>query len=264
MPRKPDSKIQDARQLYENGMKLIDIAKTLNVPPGTVRRWKSIYNWGNEQNKASVRKNKNERSAKKRAISEDIEQSFKNPELTDKQQLFCLYFVRCFNATKAYQKAYGCNYYTAKANGYKLLRNDVIKDEIDKLKQVRLNREFLNEQDIFQKYIDIAFADITEYVEFGTDEYNTAYVKLNNSSEIDGTLISEISKGRSGVKIKLVDKMKALDWLTEHMNLATEEQCLRIKALKEKTGQGKRDTTLFENIANAAGGFKTGENNEDN
>lgn len=32
------------------------------------------------------------------------------------------------------------------------------------------------------------------------------------------------------------------------------EQDLRIAALKEKTGQGARDVSLFENIANAAGG----------
>lgn len=33
-----------------------------------------------------------------------------------------------------------------------------------------------------------------------------------------------------------------------------EEQRLRIAALKEKTGQGERDMSLFESIANAAGG----------
>ena len=74
-----------------------------------------------------------------------------NPDLTDKQRLFCIYYVRCFNATKAYQKAYGCSYEIANVEGYKNLVKPSIKAEILRLKQERLNREFLSEADIFQK-----------------------------------------------------------------------------------------------------------------
>ena len=49
------------------------------------------------------------------------------------------------------------------------LGNVRVKEEIFHLKQERLNREFLSEADIFQKYIDIAFADITDYMTFGTE-----------------------------------------------------------------------------------------------
>ena len=45
-----------------------------------------------------------------------------------------------------------------------------MRDEIMRLKQSRLNRELLDEHDIFQKYMDIAFADIMDYVEFGREE----------------------------------------------------------------------------------------------
>ena len=45
-----------------------------------------------------------------------------------------------------------------------------IRDEIQRLKQGRLNWELISEEDIVQKYIDIAFADITDYVEFGQEE----------------------------------------------------------------------------------------------
>ena len=90
--------------------------------------------------------------------------------MTDKQRLFCVLYIRCFNATKAYQKAYGCSYETALTNGSALLGNTRIKNEILSLKQQRLNREMMNENDIFQKYIDIAFADITDFVEFGKEQ----------------------------------------------------------------------------------------------
>ena len=85
-------------------------------------------------------------------------------------RLFCLYYVRCFNTTKAYQKAYGCDYATAASIGYRLLAKDGVRAEIQRLKQARLNRELLDESDIFQKYMDIAFADITDYVEFGREK----------------------------------------------------------------------------------------------
>lgn len=44
--------------MFHDGMALVDIAKKLGKPEGTVRRWKSTQNWdGNsKKNKASVRK----------------------------------------------------------------------------------------------------------------------------------------------------------------------------------------------------------------
>lgn len=45
MARAPDQRIQQAKELYDNGLKLIDIAKQLEVSEGTVRSWKSRYKW---------------------------------------------------------------------------------------------------------------------------------------------------------------------------------------------------------------------------
>lgn len=61
MPRKPDERIDQAKEMFLKGQKLVEIASQLNLPEGTVRRWKSTYNWDNE------RSDKNsERSEKKR------------------------------------------------------------------------------------------------------------------------------------------------------------------------------------------------------
>ena len=109
-------------------------------------------------------------NVKKEAIAEAVEQVIENTELTDKQRLFCVLYTKCFNATKAYQKAYGCSYETAMVRGSETLRNVKIKNEILRLKQNRLNREMLDESDIFQKYMDIAFSDVTDFVEFGQED----------------------------------------------------------------------------------------------
>ena len=65
-------------------------------------------------------------------------------------------------------------------------------------------------------------------------EINT--VRFRESSEVDGSLISEVKQGKNGASVKLADRMKALEWLAGHMDLATEEQKARISLMKLKTG----------------------------
>lgn len=249
MPKVKDARADKAFEMYKQGLKLVEIANQLGVAEGTVRSWKNRYKWAGDnatlqRSKRNVAKNsKTLIKNKESPVAHEVESVMKNTELTDKQQLFCIYYIRCFNATKAYQKAYGCNYTTAMSEGSKHLRNPKIKEEIFRLKQERLNREFLSESDIFQKYMDIAFADITDYVEFGNGSFNDpetgeevsySFVNLKDSKTVDGTIVSEVSKGRECAKIKLADRMKALQWLTDHMNLATDKQKAEIALLKAR------------------------------
>ena len=46
----------EAEKMYRSGMKLVEIAKKMGVPEGTVRRWKSTQKWDDKE------KNKSERS----------------------------------------------------------------------------------------------------------------------------------------------------------------------------------------------------------
>lgn len=75
--------------------------------------------------------------------------------------------------------------------------------------------------------MDIAFADINDFVDI-----SAGFVTAKDG--IDGTIVSEVSNTQSGVKIKLADRMKALQWLTDHMDLATEKQKAEIALLKAK------------------------------
>ena len=153
MARAPDPRIEQAKAMYLEGQKLVEIASQLNLPEGTVRRWKSTHKWDSERSdknsERSVRK-KDASKDEKAVVPSEVESVIPNTDLSDKQRLFCLYYVRCFNATKAYKKAYGCSYETAMVNGSLALRNTKIQDEIQRLKQSRLNRELLDEHDIFQ------------------------------------------------------------------------------------------------------------------
>lgn len=267
MPRARNPNRDMAFEIYKshNGkIDLVDIADQLQTSPGTVRGWKSKDKWEQKLN-GTFRKNM-ERSKKQKAIVKEVEKTVENAEgLTDKQRLFCCNYIRCFNATKAYQKAYGVSYDVAAAAGSRLLKKEKIQETIRKLKQNRMNREMLSEEDIFQKYMDIAFADITDFVSFGretvpvmgafgpvqvkneetgdketlTKEINT--VRFKDSGIVDGTLITEVKQGKDGASIKLMDKMKALNWLSDHMDLATEKQKAEIAVLKAKMQQDDED-----------------------
>lgn len=61
MARAPDKRIEQAKAMYLKGMKLVEIASRLNLPEGTVRRWKSTHRWDNERSDK-----KSERSDKKK------------------------------------------------------------------------------------------------------------------------------------------------------------------------------------------------------
>lgn len=271
MPGAKDELRKEAFEMFRHGSKLKDIAEQLQVPAGTVRRWKCTDKWeqraGANANAKANAKNDARANARNRRRNRPVTvevQEEEKPGLTEKQGLFCIFYVRCFNATKAYMKAYGCDAKTAGANGYKLLKKAEIKKEIEALKQNRINRELLSEADIFQKYMDIAFSDITDFLTFGqmevpvmgafgpitVEDKDTGekipvtkvvnVVQFRESHEVDGTLISEVKQGRDGASIKLADRMKALDWLADHMDFATPEQKAKVRKLQAETERIQR------------------------
>ncbi len=230
---------------YMSGMKYKDIAEKYNVSLNTVKSWKKRYAWdrsgdakkGAHKNTKRVHTKSDPKGCKTSGSSssppEEVVDLADNSDLTDKQKLFCVYYVRSFNATKAYMKAYDCDYETAAAAGSRLLKNVKVKAEINNLKQGRLNREMLSEEDIVQKYIDILYADAKDYIDPKRNKIN-----LNNPFA-DGTLVKKVSFGKTD-SVELLDKMKALQWLADHMSLATEKQKAEIELLKAKAEDSSR------------------------
>lgn len=49
MARAPDERYEQAKAMYFKGEKLVEIASQLNLPEGTVRRWKSTHKWESER-----------------------------------------------------------------------------------------------------------------------------------------------------------------------------------------------------------------------
>lgn len=61
MARTPDERIEQAKKMYLKGQKLVEIASQLNLPEGTVRRWKCTHKWDSERSDK-----KSERSERKK------------------------------------------------------------------------------------------------------------------------------------------------------------------------------------------------------
>ncbi|MFF2529816.1 terminase small subunit [Brevibacillus sp. NPDC058079] len=131
--------------------------------------------------------------------------------LTEKQRLFVLEYLRDFNATRA-AMAVGYSKKTAYSIGWENLRKPQIQAEIKCQKEAMTDEFGMSVQRIVAEYMKIAFADISEYVEFGqqdipmcTEEgqpindpetgeqmtYKRNYIAFRNSEEVNGTLISE-------------------------------------------------------------------------
>ena len=64
MARAPDERQEQAKELFLQGMKLIDISKALEVPVGTIRSWKNRYNWDEKSNATLHKRKRNVAKAK--------------------------------------------------------------------------------------------------------------------------------------------------------------------------------------------------------
>lgn len=243
-------KYELAYEDYLAGMKQKEIAKKYDTTINTVKSWSRRYEWSKKK-KNGAHQNKSVHTKKEcKKIAEEIVEI---SELDEERQLFCIYYLKYHNKVKAYQKVKPSTpYNSACVMASRWSKEPAVIEEINRLKKELYEDALLDPHDIVQKYIDIAFADINDYLEYGQEEVpvivtnpitgedevlkqTVNMVKFKDSAYVDGTILSEVKKGKDGASIKLSDRMKALDWLSKHMNLATEEQRAKIDLIKAQT-----------------------------
>ena len=279
----------DARKDWESGMKYKDIAEKYRVSESTVKSWASRY-WKNNSDKVATNQKKLQPSfngsepkgsvSEYDVVKEMAEAVQENTELTEKQKEFCVRYMQNRNATQAYLRVYGCSYASAMVSGCNLLRNAKIQEELRKLREIK-NAALggLCGEDIVELHMRIAFADMTDFVEFKSrkvpviDRYgkvkhfihpNTGEeipivtveteLMIKDSSQIDGTLLAELSEGKMGINIKLADKTKSLQFLERYFELnpndrhKREYDNARLALLREKDDIEVEDTTETDRV----------------
>ena len=197
--------------MYMRGYKLVEIASQLNVPEGTVRRWKCTHKWDNERSdkKANVRKKNGAPIGNKNAVGN--KSSLPGNKKAEKHGLFSKY-----------------------------LPPDTL--EI-------VNNMSLNPLDILWDNIQIAYAAIVRAQQINyvrdIDDMTTTQIK-QGYSETGSTQEWEIQqawdkqsnfmKSQARAQAELRNMIKQYDELLKS-ELATEEQKLRIEKLRYEVSQ---------------------------
>ena len=251
------SKMEEAKADYLAGMKYKDIAKKYGVALSTVKSWKTRNKW--QRNNATKKKSMHTKVKSTRTKQEKVAPSLPPPqlpdsnELNDKQKAFCLYYLQRYNATWAYQKAYGGSYENALAHGSRMVGNGRIKSYLTKLKKQQSQDLYATANDILLRYLNQATSNVTDVLSFRTEKhlayykvrdkngpyedsggnfryvpkidpetgeqayYYTNIVELKDSSEIDTSNIKSIRIDKGEPVVEMEDRQKAMQILLDRL-----------------------------------------------
>lgn len=184
---------------------------------------------------------------------EDIDEIHKILEesgLQDRTKLFILYYLQTYDAKHAAQRA---GYVTERSHsiGHNFLARKEVTETITKIKRVMHSKVFVNAHDVLNEYIKIAFADITDFLDFNGQE-----IRLKSSDQVNGKLISEVRQGKDGITFKLHDKMKALDKLDKLFELVPDRRLqleekkfeLQKEAIKGANGDNTKQVIIVNDL----------------
>ena len=251
------SKMEEAKADYLAGMKYKDIAKKYDVSLNTVKSWKTRNKWQGKN--ATKKKSVHTKEKSMHTKPEKVAPALPPPELpdsdelNDKQKAFCLYYLQRYNATWAYQKAYGGSYENALAHGSRMVGNGRIKSYLTKLKKQQSQDLYATANDILLRYLNQATSNVTDVLSFRTEKhlayykvrdkngpyedaggkfryepkidpetgeqayYYTNIVELKDSSEIDTSNIKSIRIDKGEPVVEMEDRQKAMQILLDRL-----------------------------------------------
>lgn len=217
------------------------LARVARVPQGYVRKWLREENW-----KDLVVEDSGDVVVLSDKTKEFIENS-DDFDLDEQERLFCYHYLKTFNATTSAVRAGYSSALCYKA-GFKLKNDKRIQKFLKHLKAYRDEELFLDAIDIIKQYMKIAFADMNDFVEFRGQT-----LIFKDSKKVDGSLISEIKSGRQGISIKLEDRLKALDKLSDYFDVCPDKfrqeiEREKIKLMRERLAIDNANNKTPENL----------------
>ena len=270
------SKIEDAKADYLAGMKYKDIAKKYGVALSTVKSWKTRNKW--QRNNATKKKSMHTKVKSTRTKQEKVAPALPPPklpdnnELNDKQRAFCLYYLQRYNATWAYQQAYGTDYETANKLANRMMVNDGIKKYLTELKKQQSRDLYATANDILLRYLKQATSDVTDVLSFKTEKHLVYYkiddkdgpyedaggkfryepkidpetgeqayyyehlITLKDSSKIDTSNIKSIRIDKGEPVVEMEDRQKAMQILLDRLpepEVSDDSTTSLLRALKD-------------------------------
>jgi phage terminase small subunit len=164
-------------------------------------------------------------------------------DLTAQQRIFVAEYISEFprNGKAAAIRA-GYSPKTAENQASRLLTNVKVQEMIDKQLEEQEKRILVSADRVINEIADIAFDDISNYLEFYNDpDTGDVRTKIKDSKTINTKNIAEVSCGKDGsFKFKLYCKDNALSMLGKHLKLFTDKT--------EITGKDGADLTINVNL----------------
>lgn len=226
LARAPDQRIEQAKELYEKGLKLIDISKQLGVPEGTVRRWKCTHKWDSERSDK-----KSERSERKKGGQPGNKNAVGGPPGNKKAEKYGFFSKYLPDETKEIFDA------IEHADPLDLLWHQI---QIAYAAIVRAQR-IAYVKDHQDRTINKIGEKDGETVSEERWEVQEAWDKQNNFLKAQARAQAELSR-----MIKQYDEMLHANW-----ELATEEQKTRIQSMKAKAQLNDVEETVDDGFLEA-------------
>jgi len=165
--------------------------------------------------------------------------------LTPKQERYAQGLFTGLSQREAYKQAYDAEGMTDKSideEACRLAADLKVASRIDELTNELKLRNMVTAERVLTEYAKIGFVDIKDYLQYETiktkiDEDENGepiygykqIVDAKPSSEVDGSLISEVSIGKDGTfKFKLHDKLNALEKMSKHLGMFTDKSEVNI------------------------------------
>lgn len=208
----------------------------------------------------------------KEIVNDKIFEEIFGSDMTENEKKFLLLYLESYNGAQSYRKAYNMdNLVVSKVKACELLQKPHIRAAVKRARKIMSVGFDIDPTQYIEFLLKAANANIGDYVRVEEEEKpvldregnpvlnmdtgepvtnKRSRVFLNNSKDLDMSLVSSIKQGKDGVTIQLIDKLSCWDkikdfmeWQMERENKAKEDS----KILEAITGRVE-DTWSDDNV----------------
>ena len=233
-------KKEKARQLFEQGKTLKEIAETLDISYNTIKYWKK-QGFTIGEGKATEQQPKKKPKEKQKLIS-------------DMEDRFCIYYAETLNIySSAINAGFSESY--ARNSIYQLMKKPIIKAYIERLKENIHEAKQMTKEDLLALHHDIIYDRDISTVFDENGEVKTGFKNIKAVELIEEKKGKDILRKK---RVEFVDPTNSINFMNKHLGIdpafrhAEERiQIAKIKAEVPTQGQDdKQDMTIEEYIQN--------------
>lgn len=160
-----------------------------------------------------------------------VSEGIKERKLTNKQELFCVKYVQCGNATEAYKFAYNCKKMkpaTINRNAKTLMDNSNIATRIKELQQETADKLLVSKDSVLREHANIGFSDVRKFFKGNGEMVRLVDLDRETASAISSFKVVTRNVGHGEVEhvaeVKLWNKISSLENLAKLLDLFPKQE----------------------------------------